>query len=360
MKILDKDLKKGVIKLVPETTDDIWILYTIISEGDIVIAKTTREVKGDDGSAGRRVPMTLAVRVKHVEFQQFTERLRVRGIVVVGPERYGVKGHYHTLNIDIGSVITIVKEHWPRYILKRIERSCVRRRIILLIALDYDETAIAVITHQGFNTLFEEHSHLSGKESGSYEEELRKYLEKIANTIHKYIGKYRVEALIIGSPGYLKHRLGNLVKEKVGDIRIYYDTVSTGGVSGVYELSRRDVVKKVLIDLEIGKAQYVLDEFLKLLSKNDSLIAYGVKEVAEAVEYNAVDKLVVSERYLKHEDDELRKFVEEIVEKAFKKGADIVIAPYNSSVERQVDSLGGLIAILRYPLKLYRRGELGN
>ena len=140
VKIIEANLKKGFLKLIPETTDDLWILYNVIEEGDIVVAKTTREVKGDEGSSGRRIPMTLAIKVRHVEFQQFTERLRVRGIVVEGPERYGVKGHYHTLNIDTGTLLTIFKEEWPSYLVKKIRDACRKRSGVLLVALDYDET----------------------------------------------------------------------------------------------------------------------------------------------------------------------------------------------------------------------------
>ena len=38
MKILFKDLKHGEIKLVAENLDDIWHLYNVIDEGDLVRA----------------------------------------------------------------------------------------------------------------------------------------------------------------------------------------------------------------------------------------------------------------------------------------------------------------------------------
>ena len=46
--------------------------------------------------------MILTVRVEAVEFQAFTTRLRIRGIVIEGPEKYGVVGKNHTHSIEPG------------------------------------------------------------------------------------------------------------------------------------------------------------------------------------------------------------------------------------------------------------------
>ena len=42
MKVIFKDLKHGEIKVAPENLDDIWYLYNIIDEGDLVRALSYR------------------------------------------------------------------------------------------------------------------------------------------------------------------------------------------------------------------------------------------------------------------------------------------------------------------------------
>ena len=42
MKVIFKDLKHGEIKLIPENLDDIWHLYNIISEDDLIRAVSYR------------------------------------------------------------------------------------------------------------------------------------------------------------------------------------------------------------------------------------------------------------------------------------------------------------------------------
>ena len=353
MRIVEKDLKKGYVKIVPETTDDLWLLYNIISEGDMVIAKTSREVKFDKGGGSRRIPMTLAIRVTHLEFQPFTNRLRIRGIVVEGPEKFGVKGHYHTLNIDTGTLVTIYKDKWPSYMLKKIEEASKSRAKILLIALDYDDVAIAIMSHQGLNVVYEESSRLPGKDSESFDTELSNYLKSIVDYVTNVVSREKVEAIVIGSSGYIKHRLGELLKEAIpSEIRIYYDNISMGGWPGVQELSKRDIIRDILRDLEVVKAQNIIEEFMRLLSTNDSYIAYGINEVEEAVKNNAVSKLVIAESMFRQYED--RERLERILDEAARRRAEIIIAPYDSQVEKQVIGLGGVIAILRFPLEYLR------
>ncbi len=349
MKIVYKDLKKGIVKVVPETSDDIWLLYNIVSEGDIVVAKTSREIKSEQGG-GRRIPMTLAIKVKKLEFQQFTERLRVRGIVIEGPEKFGVKGHYHTINIDTGMTVTIIKEYWPKYMIDKLEKSTHLRRKVLIIALDYDEASIAVLTGQGIQVIAEIYSRISGKDSQSFEKEVENYVNKLVDTVLEIMKRYSIDAIIIASPSHLKYEVGKKLRE-IKDIRIYYDNVSVGGRNGLYELSKRDSIRNVVRELEIGKAVELVEEFMKLLTTQEQRVAYGVDEVEEALKYNAVEKLLVSEEYIKHSNEELRKRIENILIEADKKKVEIYIAPYNTYVCDQVNGLGGIIAILRYPLE---------
>ena len=107
MKIVATDLRKGIVKVRIETVDDLWVLKNVIKVGDVVVGRTLRDVK-IEGEGKRRLPMILAIKVKNMYFQPFSSRLRVHGIIIEGPDGYGLKGSHHTLNIDVGSEIGIV------------------------------------------------------------------------------------------------------------------------------------------------------------------------------------------------------------------------------------------------------------
>jgi len=59
----------------PENLDDIWHLYNIIDEGDIVLGLTYRTEEGGDDKIRSKKPekkrMKLGIRVAEVKFHEF-------------------------------------------------------------------------------------------------------------------------------------------------------------------------------------------------------------------------------------------------------------------------------------------------
>ncbi|NPA98136.1 MAG: mRNA surveillance protein pelota [Crenarchaeota archaeon] len=349
MKILDKDLRKGIVKLVPEDQDDMWILYNIIAPGDLVTAQTTRDIKVEGSS--RRVPMILTIQVKALEFQPFTDRLRIRGIVVEGPERFGVKGHYHTINVEPGKPIVINKERWPAHILKRIEDAMKRRPRILLVAIDYDDVAIALLSEQGVKILYEEALRLPGKsDTADFDKMLAKFLDKISKIIADYVSRYRTKYVIIGSPSMLRQNLARILKDRIAGVSVVIDNVSMGGAPGIRELMRRDSVKEALKEASLMRAQEALAEFRRLLMTNDKMVVYGIDDVERAVSLNAVEKIIVSEDLLRTYNEDVRKRVDRILEEAYRRRAEIIVVPKESQVYYEIEGLGGIAGILRFPI----------
>lgn len=353
MKVLEKDLKKGVIRLYIEDEEDLWILFNIVREGDIVYARTTREVKPGEGGSSRRIPMLLGISVKAIEFQEFSENLRIRGIVVDGPEEYGVKGHYHTLSIGVGDVIEIRKEEWGRGELELIERGARKKRRVLLAAIDQDDACIALLTEQGVRVLNELRSNIPGKayrdlREASIGEFVREFLEAVSAAA----ASEGAEAVIIASPSWLVDDVGKLARERLKGLHVYTDSVSSGGCVGVSELLRRDVVKDVVSELSLVEGARVLEEFKELLAKEPELVAYGLDQVKAAADYGAVAKLVVVDSLLRASELETRAKVYEILNRAYETNASVVIVPGKSDIGYEVSALGGAIAILRYRLTM--------
>ena len=108
MKILEIDKHHGYVKVRVEYDDDLWILCMVIASGDIVSALTIRDVRL--GQEKHRIPMRLAIKVEKLEFQPFTGRLRIHGVIIKGPDEYGLTVSHHTLSIDIGSEVKMVKK----------------------------------------------------------------------------------------------------------------------------------------------------------------------------------------------------------------------------------------------------------
>lgn len=357
MKVIEEDVKHGLIKLQIETLDDLWVLYNILRENDVVYAKTTREVKVGDSSEGSRLPMMLGVKIRKIEFQQFSNKLRVSGIVVEGPEKYGVKGKHHTLSLGVGDVLTIVKEQWSSVELDLLRDYTSRRENVLVVSVDHDEACVGIVSEQGVKYIWEEELNLPSKRYNvDYESLLKTFISKISKVVLDVLSGEDVKAVIIAGPGDFKNQVRSELAERV-KLPLYVDTVSTGGCKGVSEVLNRDVVKNVVGELNLAKARKILEEFKELLVKEHDLVAYGVEEVHEASIIGAVVKLLVVDELLKAVDDEERSKVYESLNYSHQRGADVIIVPGSSDVGIELSGFGGIVAVLRFKLSRIRENS---
>jgi protein pelota len=347
MKVVEVDLKRGVVGVQVETLDDLWVLFNIIKAGDLVYAKTTREVKVGEGSEGVRVPMVLGVRVKKVEFQEFSDKLRIFGLVVEGPEEFGVRGKHHALTIGVGDYLTIVKERWEDFELNLIKRQ-IRGDRVLVVAIDYDEACIGLVAEQGVKYVWEGHLGLPSKHYVvDYEPLVKAYFKQIVEAAKHALEGYGVKAVIVVGPGELKNQLRKALEESL-DVPLYVDMTSTGGCKGVSEALNRDVFKNIMGELSVVRASQILREFKELLVRDHELVVYGLEEVKQAAIIGAVGKLLVLDELLRSPDDQVRGDIYETLRHAYDKKAEVVIVPSKTDIGGELAGFGGVIAILRF------------
>ena len=150
MRVLKKDLRgeEGEIALLPESLDDLWHLQHLISRGDLVFALTHRKLPAIADKARpekmERKTVRLGVKVEDVEFHMYSNWLRVHGIIKSGMD----VGQYHTLNIEVGTDLSILKYHWRPDLLARIDEAVAEsQRPKVVIAL--------IVTPEGFPLAYE-------------------------------------------------------------------------------------------------------------------------------------------------------------------------------------------------------------
>ncbi|ABM80743.1 mRNA surveillance protein pelota [Hyperthermus butylicus] len=360
MKILAVDTKRGLVRVVPETTDDIWLLSTVIQPGDLVRAKTLREIHFGDRGSGRssRIPMVLTVRVEAVEFQAFTTRLRIRGIVIEGPEKYGVVGKYHTLSIEPGRELDIVKPSgWPQVLIEKLKRGSYNVAAVV-VAVDYDDYAVAVVRGQGVKILASGGLHLPGKDDPTREDKLREAVTVIAKTTADVARRENALLVVAAGPGTVKNLVAEKLRGLVQGVKILVDNVSMGGEAGVFEEVRRGIMRQALQDAAVVEAERILEEFERRLAKEPGRIAYTLEQVYRAAEMGAVEELLILDETLHHPDPEVRARVDELLRLADATRAKIHFVSVESPVGYKVKALGGVIALLRYAINF--AGETGG
>lgn len=344
--------KQGLVRVRVESNEDLWILYTTIARGDIVYAKTTREIKADSGtgrSCGRRIPLTLGIKVLKCEFQPFTNRLRVHGIIVDAPERYGLQGSHHTISVGIGSEITIIKESgWPTTLLKRLSERRLSRLKILIVAIDRDEVTAGILYDYGVNIILDRTVKTQGKHYECRGEGIREALEEIAYEVKRVIERYSINVAVISGPGFIKDELIDILRNMVRNVKIYSEHVSTGGIKGVKETLKRDTLKRIAKDYGLLEEEELMDKFLKLLVKDPERVAYGFNEVLKVAEIGAIEVLLITDELLTTVHTETRENIERILTLVEKYRGTVKIFSVHHDPGLQLKSLGGIAAILRY------------
>src|SRR5437667_3699 len=155
MRVLHRDPRTGEIKLRVENADDLWHLHNLVLPGDHVRASTYRreEVKTDKvrPERGEKVRVTLTIRVESVEFQAFSDRLRITGVIVEGPQDLG---RHHTLNVAVDDVLSVIKT-WQPHELRRIDEAvaAAQKPLVAFLSLDDEEALMAQLRQYGVREL---------------------------------------------------------------------------------------------------------------------------------------------------------------------------------------------------------------
>ena len=360
MHVISVDPRKGLLKVKIEDDEDLWLLNTIISQGDIVFSLTTREVKPKgttrSSKGSRRIPMFLGIKVEATEYEPFTNRLRIRGVIVEGPEEFGLKGHYHTLSVSVGSEVTIVKEKGvPKFLVEKLLSTRKLKETVGIVALDYDEIAFGELRDYGVKTLFTEATRFPGKRDSLRETRFTERLKELAEKIVNTASRENIETLIIASPGFLKEQLAEAIKECIRKMNIKINIItahcSTGGVKGISEVVKSKTIEDIVKDLGIAEKEKLFSELMKRLSLNENTVALGLNEVYEAAEVGAIEYLLVLDETLKNMvANEIEKF-EKIMESLERFRGKLRMYSLHHDAGIQLKQLGGIAALLRFPIR---------
>ena len=355
MKILEKNLERGEITLYVENHNDLWHLYNIICKGDLVYARTYRRIRrvGNDSRSdkGERTPVYLGIRVEDVEFHRYSDRLRVKGIIVHAPEEIA-KGEHHTINVEAGKTLKIVKEVWPSYMVDRLNEAArgVEERVII-VAVEEGEAFIASVDRVTLTPLLRVSESIPGKRAGEEREvSLKTFYSKVTKSILNYVKQLNPVRIIIAGPGLTKNRLKDYMTNNHPEIEqlIVIENASYGDENGIYEVIRRGAVDKVISESRAVREIEAVDEFLTQLAKNPDKAVYGGEHVEKAALYGAINKLLITTKRIRDATPDERKKIEELIKSVERMRGEVVLIDESHTAGQQLSSLGGIAALLRY------------
>ena len=347
MKITYQDKKKGVIELLPETLDDLWHLSHIIAEGDTVYSKTTRRIQDNTGDKlrsdrGVKKTFTLGVSVEDVSFHIFTGKLRIIGSIIKGPEDLIPLGSHHTIEAKLNTPIKIFKEHWSGYVLKRINQAieASKKLSAIIVVLEDDVADFGLMRQFGIEYYGPVMGNVSGKRI--IDKNRAKNIEKFYQKIVDYILKFdNIQTIVFYKNYFLKYlesRHKDLAKKSI------LEATGSGGRVGINEVLKKGTVEKLATENRVAFEIAAISDILEEIAKSSNLVVYGKKQVKEAINLGAIQKLLVLDKLIRSED------LEESMDMVENMSGEVLVISSEHEGGKQLEGLGGMAATLRYSI----------
>ncbi len=370
MKILKRKLKErgrnrrtGEISLIPESLDDLWHLKHIIEPGDFVYSLTYRRFEGatdkvrPDKTAKK--PLRMGIRVESVEFHKFSHRLRLKGVIEHGIDTE--LGSYHTFNIEPNSKLSVIKT-WKVHQLKRLREAskAVAAATVIILTIEDGEAVAGVVRQYGVDELFSLRAGSGKGVDGSGDAAKKEFFHKVIEQLKSSFNTIAAEAIIIAGPGFVKNDFLAVLKEKDPELtkRTRIEQTSSIGVSGFMEVLKRGAVTRLRAEERLTQEVKLMDRLMEEISKeHDCKAVYGEDEVLKALQFGAIESLLVCDDKLmvsRTEGDEISKdgegieHVEAIVEEVERVRGKIVVFSTEFEPGKRLKGLGGIAAILRF------------
>lgn len=344
MRVLKKDLRgeEGEMALLPESLDDLWHLRHLVERGDLVFALSHRKVPAIADKARpekmERKTMRLGVKVEDIEFHMYSNWLRLHGRIVSGMD----VGSYHTLNIEIGTDLSILKYHWRPDLLARIDEAVAesQRPKVILALVEEGEATIGLLRQFGVQMAAEIRM---GSGKGCGEDTRASFMREVAGAIDN--AAQGGADVILAGPGFAKEDLKKVIDSVYPDLaeRIAMDDASSIGRSGFQEVLRRGAIKSILESSRIGREAKLIEELFKEIAK-DGKAAYGIAEVQKAMSYGAIDSLLVLDELAR------RGRMDGIMREVGNARGKVVIFSSEFEPGERLEALGGVAALLRFKI----------
>ena len=361
MKVIKRVPKEGRITLKIETLDDLWHLYNIVAAGDRVIARTVRRVRigseDDRKQESVRKPMTLVLEVEDISFHTFSNRVRIKGRILEGPSDLVNIGSHHTFNIEPGTILTIVKDQWPRYVLNRIELAQRARAspMALLVTIEDGAAELLLVADFGVREAARIKTSISRKrgDQKTHDATMREFFRDVTTQVESILQQNEIGLIVICGPGFVKdHFKEYLLSAPIRNRPpIVVEGTNTIGIPAAKEILFRGVISRVLSEVKIETETRLIEELLTHIAKEDGLGAYGDDEVAWAVQFGAVEHLLITDRKLRGAADDERKALDTLIRNTEHACGQVHIVSTDHPAGDQLQSLGGIAAILRFKVE---------
>ncbi|NMJ86538.1 MAG: mRNA surveillance protein pelota [Thaumarchaeota archaeon] len=347
-----KNIKDNTYLVVPEDSDDLFSLRRIIRNNDLLIIDTSRVVKHikefSRPDRGERIKVRIVMNVENISLDAAVDRLRINGVIVNSNNQLVPRGLHHSHTIKPGDLVSIEKNKWEELDIVIVNKESNVYGFVL-VSIDRTEVAVGRISGTHLKMVSNVYSGFSGKMYRVKEENIDFYFNDIIKVLFNI--KNENDSILIFGPGNVKQRFHNylvnnhnLSKTKISVV----DGVDAAGQDGIYVFLRSSMVNDVIGSSKIAIVSSILNEMMRRISTNDNRVAMGFKDVFEATKFKAVESLMFSNSVFAQASEGA---VVDLLNNVEVYGAKTFALDSSTDVGKQIYSLGGIVALLRYELR---------
>lgn len=380
MKLLHKyiDYKNGNGRMtfVPEEGEDLWHVYNLISEGDVVRCTTIRKVVTESATGStnaQRVKTNLTIEVENISYDVEAMALALKGRNVE-ENQYVKMGAYHTLDLELQRKFTLTKSCWDAVSLDRVEEAC-----------DSGKTAdlAAVVLHEGLGhvclvrasmtiTRAKIEQPIPRKRRGSctnHDKAMLRFFETMGQAMLRHIDFSIVKCVLIASPGFVKDKLmEHIMSTEHSDFKPLQENKSkfvlchssSGHKHSVAEVLGDNSLVARLSDTKAAGEVKALQAFYTMLNNEPSRAFYGPLQCIAANDQEAIDVLMVTDDLFRSSDLLQRKQYVKLVEDVKGYGGTVHIFSSLHVSGEKLALLTGVAALLRFPMPELEDIDMGD
>ncbi|KAL1862708.1 hypothetical protein VTK73DRAFT_6668 [Phialemonium thermophilum] len=360
-----------VVALLPEEPEDMWHANNLISPDDILRAHAIRKVTrttNTGSTSSERVHTDLTIRVTSTFFDPAASQLHVSG-TVVKENGYVNIGQYHTLDLELHRPFTLLKPNgWDSVAVETLREALRQGGSDDLAAVVMQEGLANICVITEFRTILKqrvEHT-IPKKRSGTAEMDsgTRAFFDKTLSTLLRAVDFSKPRPLLLAGPGFVPAEFRKFIQDQANRLAdkklaaLAREAVvvhaSSGHVHSLNEVLRSPEVRARVKDQRFATETRLMDEFYRRLRMDDGRAWYGPGPVERAVNEGAVGAgggvLLINNALFRNMDVATRKRYVALVDKVKDAGGDARVLSSDHESGQRLDALGGIAAILTYPL----------
>ncbi|KAF8462530.1 hypothetical protein BDZ91DRAFT_698906 [Kalaharituber pfeilii] len=364
---IDRD-GMGAITLFPEEPEDMWHAYNLIHPQDLLHAAAVRKVVTESATGSTstsRVHTFLTISVEKIDFDPPSSTLHINGRVAAENKHVKI-GSYHTLDLELNRNFSITKAHgWDSVSLQVVADACNTASKAEIGAVVMHEGLANVCLVTEYMTVLRQRIEvpIPRKRRGNtaaFDKGMEKFFDTVYQSILRHFPIESLKVILLASPGFLAEGLLDYIMENATKAenkavitarrKFITEHCSTGHVHALNELLKSPSLQAKLANTRFIKESKAIDRFFEMMTADENRAWYGPKEVARAVDKGAVSTLLLSNTLLRSDSvAERRKYVRMVEEVGHSGGESLVLSSIHES-GRRLDGLGGVAAILSYPV----------